>query len=56
MGAVPSMTDTTLRHLVLRRLEARTKPEDAWSTLVLAALDGPDALGGYLGSHAQPRP
>ena len=34
------MPETTLRDLVLKRLEADTKPEDEWSALVLAALEG----------------
>ena len=34
------MSDTTLRDLVLKRLDADTKPEDEWSALVLAALEG----------------
>ncbi len=38
------MSDTTLRDLVLKRLDADTKPEDEWSALVLAALEGPDEL------------
>ncbi len=49
------MSDTALRALVLRRLEAGTKPEDVWSTLVLAALEGPHVLAGYLDNHAPPR-
>jgi hypothetical protein len=28
------MSDTTLRDLVLKRLEADTRPEDEWSALV----------------------
>jgi hypothetical protein len=31
------MSDTTLRDLVLKRLDADTQPEDEWSALVLAA-------------------
>ncbi len=38
------MSDTTLRDLVLKRLDADTQPEDEWSALVLAALEGPDEL------------
>ena len=34
------MSDITLRDLVLKRLDADTKPEDEWSALVLAALEG----------------
>jgi hypothetical protein len=34
------MAETTLRDLVLKRLDADTKPEDEWSALVLAALEG----------------
>jgi hypothetical protein len=35
------MPDAALRDFVLKRLDADTKPEDAWSALVLAALEGP---------------
>ena len=42
------MPDTTLRDLVLKRLDADTKPEDEWSALVLAALEGPDELAKLL--------
>jgi len=42
------MSDTALRDLVLKRLEADTKPEDEWSALVLAALEGPDELAKLL--------
>jgi len=35
---------TTLRDLVLERLDKHTKPEDEWSALVLAALEGPTEL------------
>ena len=38
------MPDTALRDLVLKRLDADTQPDDAWSALVLAALDGPSEL------------
>ena len=38
------MSDNTLRDLVLKRLDADTRPEDEWSALVLAALEGPDEL------------
>lgn len=34
------MSDPALRDLLLRRLEADTEPEDVWSALFLAALDG----------------
>ena len=47
MGGTP-LTDTTLRDLVLKRLEADTQPEDEWSALVLAALEGPDELAQLL--------
>ena len=52
------MSDTALRDLVLKRLEFGTKPEDAWSTLVLAALEGSEAFQGLLDSkvHPQQRP
>jgi hypothetical protein len=46
------MPDTTLRDLVLKRLEADTKPEDEWSALVLAALEGPDELAKLLDEEA----
>ena len=49
------MPDTNLRGLVVRRLETATKPEDSWPMLVLAALDGPEALAGYLDSQTEPR-
>lgn len=39
-----ALTDTALRDLVLARLDKDTEPEDEWSALVLAALDGPDEL------------
>jgi hypothetical protein len=42
------MSDTTLRDLVLKRLDADTKPEHEWSALVLAALEGPDELAKLL--------
>ena len=42
------MSDTTLRDLVLKRLDADTKPEDEWSALVLAAPEGPDELAKLL--------
>jgi hypothetical protein len=38
------MSDTTLRDLVLKRLEADTKPEDEWSALVPAALELAEGL------------
>ena len=38
------MSDTTLRDLVLARLEKDTGPEDDWAALVLAALEGPEEL------------
>ena len=38
------MSDTALRDLVLARLEKDTQPEDEWSALVLAALEGPETL------------
>ena len=42
------MSDTTLRDLVLARLEKDTQPEDEWSALVLAALEGPGELAELL--------
>ena len=38
------MSDTTLRDLVLKRLDAETQPEDEWSALVLAGFAPEDAL------------
>jgi len=32
------------RDLVLKRLDADTRPEDEWSALVLGALEGPEEL------------
>ena len=46
------MPDTTLRDLVLKRLDADTRPEDEWSALVLAALEGPDELAQLLDEQA----
>ena len=49
---------TTLRDLVLKRLDADTKPEDEWSAFVLAALDGEEELTKLLdegGRQAQRR-
>ena len=47
------MSDTTLRELVLARLEKDTQPEDEWSALVLAALESPAPRpsAGRLPSH-----
>jgi len=42
------LSDATLRDLVLARLEKDTGPDDEWSALVLAALEGPDDLGQLL--------
>ena len=42
------MSDTILRDLVLKRLDADTKPEHEWSALVLAALEGPEELASLL--------
>lgn len=42
------MSDTTLRDLVLKRLDTDTKPEDEWSPLVLAALESPDEFAKLL--------
>ena len=55
------MSDTTLRDLVLKRLDADTQPEDEWSALVLAALEGPAELeklleGPSVGSPRAPGP
>jgi predicted ATPase len=46
----------TLRDLVLKRLDANTKPEDEWSALVLAALEGPDELAQLLDEQAPDAP
>ena len=46
------MSDTTLRDLVLKRLDADTRPDDEWSALVLAALEGPDELAKLLDEEA----
>ena len=40
---------------VLARLSNDPKADDERDMLVLAALDGPDALAGYLDKHAEPR-
>ena len=50
------MSDTTLRDLVLKRLDADTRPEDEWSALVLAALEGPDELAQLLDEQAPEAP
>jgi len=54
------LSDTTLRDLVLRRLEADTQPEDEWSALVLAALESPGELETLLadgnGAASKPKP
>ncbi len=42
------MSDTTLRDLVLARLEKDTGPDDDWAALVLAALESPQELGQLL--------
>jgi recombinational DNA repair ATPase RecF len=48
--------DPGIRSLVISRLEADRPASDAWSRLVLAALDGPAALeGGLSGAAAEPR-
>jgi hypothetical protein len=39
-----ALTDTKLRDLLLARLERDTTPEDEWSALVLAALEGTEEL------------
>jgi hypothetical protein len=49
------MSDTILRDLVLRRLDADNRPEDEWSALVLAALEGPDELEKLLDGRLSPR-
>ena len=38
------MSDTTLRDLVLKRLESDTQPDDEWAALTLAALEAPGEL------------
>ena len=50
------MSDTALRDLVLARLEKDTQPEDEWSALVLAALEGAEDLAQLLtDGNAAPR-
>ena len=39
---------------LVARLSQDPKPDDERDMLVLAALDGPEALNGYLDSHAEP--
>jgi len=46
-------SDTALRDVVLKRLDADTKPADEWSALVLAALEGPDQLARLLDEGSQ---
>jgi hypothetical protein len=46
-GALPAM--------VLGRLSADPKADPDRDMLVLAALDGPEALASYLDNHAEPR-
>ena len=48
MSGSPRLSDTTLRDLVLKRLDAETQPEDEWSALVLAALGSPGELEALL--------
>jgi len=48
------MSDRVLREVVIRRLDAEARPEDTWSMLVLAALEGPQTLTGYLDGSAAP--
>src|SRR5262249_10593663 len=43
-GGTLTTAATTLRDLVLARLEKDTRPEDEWSALVLAALEGQNDL------------
>jgi recombinational DNA repair ATPase RecF len=51
------MQDQALRDLVLTRLQAETKADAERDMLVVAALDGPEALAGYLDAQAErPRP
>jgi hypothetical protein len=42
------LSDQALRDLVLARLDADTQPEDQWSALVLAALEGHGELNHLL--------
>lgn len=44
-----------LASIVFDRLAAEPKADPERDTLVLAALDGPEALASYLDSHAQPK-
>jgi len=46
-------SNTALRDVVLKRLDADTKPADEWSALVLAALEGPDQLARLLDEGSQ---
>jgi hypothetical protein len=48
------MADTTLHDLVLKRLEDETQPEDKWSALILAALDGPNELARLCSEAPEP--
>ena len=50
------MNDATLHDLVLARLDEETQPEDEWSALVLAALEGPEALRSLLDEPPPPKP
>ena len=50
------LNDTTLHDLVLARLEKDTQPADEWSALVLAALEGPEALLSLLDEPPSPEP
>jgi hypothetical protein len=51
---VSRVPDATLRDHVLKRLEADTQPEDEWAPLVLAALEGPEALRSLLDEFPSP--
>ena len=48
------MPDSALTAAVLARLEAESKPEDTWPTLVLACLEGAAALHSYLDDGSEP--
>jgi DNA repair exonuclease SbcCD ATPase subunit len=40
---------------LIDRLSGAAKPGETWDVLVLAALDGPDALAGYLDASVEPK-
>jgi len=46
------MPDRSLHEIVLARLEQTTQPQEEWSALILAALEGPEALEALLSAQA----